>query len=170
MRVQSATLERPGQDTQGDPRLHLEPAGANCNRPDQLRLLASYRFVGSGATAEARALNLFDSQTQTSIDSVKYTDTNWLSVPPYVAPGTILNSFFGTGNGFAPGRRVVPFRGSARVPGAPLGRGRASRAGLLPGGSPAEPQGLASWRAVSSRPAAPRTARLSAALPPGSSR
>jgi len=113
LRVQSGTpWNARGQDTQGGSALYyLEPAGTNRNPTwTNFDLLASYRFKLSqraGLTVEARALDLFDSQTQTSTDSVKYTDTNRLSVPPYIAPGTILNSFYGTGNGFAPGRRVV---------------------------------------------------------------
>lgn len=113
LRVQSGTpWNARGQDSQGGSALYyLEPAGSHRNPTwTNFDFLASYRFKLSqraGLTVEARALNLFDSQTQTSTDSVKYTDYKSLSAPPYIAEGTILNSFYGTANGFAAGRRVV---------------------------------------------------------------
>jgi TonB dependent receptor-like, beta-barrel/Carboxypeptidase regulatory-like domain len=113
LRVQSGTpWNARGQDSQGGSALYyLEQAGSHRNPTwTNFDLLASYRFrLGAKASlvVEARALNLFDSQTQLSTDSVKYTDFKSLSVEPFIAPGTILNSFFGTANGFAAGRRVV---------------------------------------------------------------
>ncbi len=113
LRVQSGTpWNARGQDSQGGSALYyLEPAGSHRNPTwTNFDLLASYRFkLASKAslTLEARALNLFDSQKQLSTDSVKYTDFRSLPVAPFIAPGTIANSFFGTANGYAPGRRVV---------------------------------------------------------------
>jgi hypothetical protein len=113
LRVQSGTpWNARGQDTQGGSALYyLEPAGTNRNPTwTNFDLLASYRFkLGSRSSLvlEGRALNLFDSQTRLSTDSVKYTDTVTTSTPPGIAPGTILNSTFGQANGFAPGRRIV---------------------------------------------------------------
>jgi len=113
LRVQSGTpWNARGQDTQGGSALYyLEPAGSQRNPTwTNFDFLASYRFKlsqRSGLTVEARALNLFDSQTQTSTDSVKYTDTKTLPVPPYIAPGTIPNAFYGTANGYAGGRRII---------------------------------------------------------------
>jgi hypothetical protein len=113
LRVQSGTpWNARGQDSQGGAALYyLEPAGSHRNPTwTNFDLLASYRFkLGAKASLvlEARALNLLDSQEQISTDSVKYTDFKSLSVEPFIAPGTILNSFYGTANGFAAGRRVV---------------------------------------------------------------
>jgi hypothetical protein len=113
LRVQSGTpWQARGQDSQGGSALfYLEPAGSNRNPTwTNFDLLASYRFKlsdRSGLVVEARAFNLFDSQTQLSTDSVKYTDFKSLPVAPFITEGTILNSFFGTPNGYAAGRRVV---------------------------------------------------------------
>ncbi len=113
LRVQSGTpWNARGQDTQGGAALYyLEPAGSHRNSSwTNLDLLASYRFKLSqraGLTIEGRALNLFDSQTQLSTDSVQFTDTVRLSAPPYLAPGTIPNPNFGLANSFAPPLRMV---------------------------------------------------------------
>ncbi len=113
LRIQSGTpWNARGQDSQGSLALYyLEPAGSHRNPTwTNFDLLASYRFKLSGRAAlvvEARAFNLFNSQTQLSTDSVKYTDTVTLDDPPYIAPGTVPNAFYGTGNSYAAGRRVV---------------------------------------------------------------
>lgn len=113
LRVQSGTpWNARGQDTQGGAALYyLEPAGANRNPTwTNFDFLAAYRWGINDRTSltfEARALNLFNTQTQLSTDSVKYTDTVVLSTPPGIAPGTILNPAFGTGNEFAPPRRLL---------------------------------------------------------------
>ena len=113
LRIQSGTpWNARGQDSQGGSALYyLEPAGSHRNPTwTNLDLLASYRFKLSGRAAlvvEARAFNLFNSQTQLSTDSVKYTDTVTLDDPPYIAPGTVPNAFYGTANSFAAGRRIV---------------------------------------------------------------
>jgi len=113
LRVQSgAPWNARGQDTQGGSALYyLEQAGSHRNPTwTNFDLLASYRFrLGdrSSLTIEGRVFDLFDSQTRISTDSVKYTNTVRLSQPPYIAPGTISNAFFETGNSFAPPRRLV---------------------------------------------------------------
>ena len=113
LRVQSGTpWQARGQDSQGGSALfYLEPAGSHRNPTwTNFDFLASYRFKLSpraGLVIEARAFNLFDSQTQLSTDSVKYTDFKSLPVAPFITEGTILNSFFGTANGYAAGRRIV---------------------------------------------------------------
>jgi hypothetical protein len=113
LRVQSGTpWNARGQDSQGAAALfYLEPAGSHRNPTwTNLDLLAAYRFnIGRGAstTLEARLLNVFDSQTQLSTDSVQYLDSRTVAAPPYILPGTQLNRFFGTGNAFAPPRRLL---------------------------------------------------------------
>ena len=113
LRVQSGTpWNARGQDTQGSAALYyLEPAGSNRNPTwANFDLLAAYRFnLGARVRLklEGRVLNLFDSQTRTSTDSVEFLDTNQIGTPPGIAPGTRPNAFFGTGNGFAPPRRLV---------------------------------------------------------------
>ena len=113
LRIQSGIpWQARGQDSQGGSALfYLEPAGSNRNPTwTNFDFLASYRFKLSNRAAlvfEARAFNLFDSQTQLSTDSVKYTDFKSLPVEPFITEGTILNSFFGTANSYAAGRRIV---------------------------------------------------------------
>lgn len=113
LRVQSGTpWNARGQDSQGGSALYyLEPAGSHRNPTwTNFDFLASYRFKLSeraSLVVEARALNLFNSQTRISTDSVKYTDYNEIDTEPFVVPGTVLNPFYGTGNGYAAGRRVI---------------------------------------------------------------
>jgi hypothetical protein len=113
LRVQSGTpWNARGQDSQGGAALYyLEPAGSHRNPTwTNFDLLASYRLNFAERVRlvfEGRVFNLFDNQEQTSTDSVKYTDYASLSTAPYIAPGTIPNSFYGTGNAYAPGRRFV---------------------------------------------------------------
>ena len=113
LRVQSGSpWNARGQDTQGSSaRYYLEPAGSHRNPAwTNIDFLASYRFkLGSRSalTVEGRAFNLLDSQTRISTDSVRFTDTVRLPAPPYIAPGTIVNPFFGTSNGYAAPRRFV---------------------------------------------------------------
>ncbi len=113
LRVQSGTpWNARGQDSQGGAALYyLEQAGSHRNPTwTNFDFLASYRFrltERANLTLEARFLNLFDTQTRTSTDSVQFTNFVGLSTPPFIAPGTIVNPFYGTGNGFAVPRRVV---------------------------------------------------------------
>jgi hypothetical protein len=74
-----------------------------------LDLMAQYRLPFGGrhsVSFEARVLNVFNNQTQLSTDSQRYLDLRTLPAPPcfdrYLQP----NPFFGTGNGFAPPRRL----------------------------------------------------------------
>jgi hypothetical protein len=113
LRVQSGTpWNARGQDTQGGAALYyLEAAGAHRNPTwTNLDLLASYRFELSSRvrlTLQGRVLNVFNTQTRTSTDSVQFLDSVTISTPPGIAPGTRPNAFFGTGNGFAPPLRFV---------------------------------------------------------------
>jgi hypothetical protein len=112
-RVQSgAPWNARGQDTQGGAALfYLEPAGSHRNPTwANFDLLAAYRRKLTGRadlTVEGRVLNVFNNQTRLSTDAVQFLDTNRIASPPYVIPGTQVNQFFGTGNGFAPPRRLL---------------------------------------------------------------
>jgi outer membrane receptor protein involved in Fe transport len=89
---------------------YLEPAGSHRNPTwTNLDLMASYRLPLNGRAAislEARLLNVFDAQTRLSTDSQQYLDLRTIPAPPYFAPYQDLNPFFGTGNAFAPPRRL----------------------------------------------------------------
>jgi hypothetical protein len=71
--------------------------------------MATYRLL-SGArgsiTLEARLLNVFDNQTRLSTDAQQYLDLRTITTPPFIAPYQQPNPFFGTGNAFAPPRRL----------------------------------------------------------------
>ena len=69
----------------------------------------AYRVpIGGGASLslEARLLNVFNNQTQLSTDSQQYLDLTQIPTPPYFGPYVQPNPFFGTGNAFAPPRRL----------------------------------------------------------------
>jgi len=98
----------------------IEPAGAHRNPTwANLDLLASYRIpVGPkrGLTVEGRFLNVFNTQTQLSVDMLKYQDVNTYDTPTCggTAPqcwfdynGIPVNSFFGKANSYAPPFRFV---------------------------------------------------------------
>jgi hypothetical protein len=89
---------------------YLEPAGSHRNPTwANLDLLGNYRLPLSGRASvslEARLLNVVNNQTQLSTDFQKFTDLVTIPVPPYFGPYTKTNNFFGTGNGFAPPRRL----------------------------------------------------------------
>jgi hypothetical protein len=111
LRVQSGTpWAARGRDWPGNTLNYLEPAGSHRNPVwGNLDLMAAYRLpVGSGASLslEARLLNVFNNQTQLSTDSVQYLDLPTITTPPYFGPYVEPNPFFGTGNAFAPPRRL----------------------------------------------------------------
>jgi len=56
---------------------------------------------------EARLLNVFDNQTRLQTDPQKYLDLRMIPTSPYFAPYEQPNPFFGTGNAFAPPRRLL---------------------------------------------------------------
>ena len=60
----------------------------------------------SDFSLEARLLNVFDNQTRLTTDAQQYLDLQTVATPPYFAPYTVANPFFGTGSGFAPPRRL----------------------------------------------------------------
>ena len=111
LRVQSGTpWAARGRDWGGSVLNYLEPAGSHRNPTwSNLDLMASYRVPLAGRAAvslEARVLNVFNAQTQLSTDSQQYLDFRSIPTPPYFAPYQDPNPFFGTGNAFAPPRRL----------------------------------------------------------------
>jgi hypothetical protein len=110
-RVQSgAPWAARGRDVPGGTLNYLEPAGSRRNPAwTNLDVMASYRLL-SGArgsiTLEARLLNVFDDQTRLSTDAQQYLDLRTIPTPPFIAPYQQPNPFFGSGNGFAPPRRL----------------------------------------------------------------
>jgi hypothetical protein len=110
-RVQSGTpWAARARDWEGAVMNYLEPAGSHRNPTwANLDLMGAYRIPLSGGarlSLQARLLNAFDNQTQLSTDSQQYLDLRTISTPPYFAPYQQLNPFFGTGNSFAPPRRL----------------------------------------------------------------
>lgn len=110
-RVQSgAPWAARGRDAAGAVLNYLEPAGSHRNPAwSNLDLMSSYRLPLSARadlTFEARLLNVFNNQTRLSTDAQKYLDLTTTSTPPYIAPYAQPNPFFGTGNSFAPPRRL----------------------------------------------------------------
>ena len=89
---------------------YLEPAGSHRNPTwANLDLMAAYHVPLSSRarlSLEARLLNAFNNQTQLSTDSQQFLDLRTLPAPPYFAPYLQPNPFFGTGNAFAPPRRL----------------------------------------------------------------
>ncbi len=71
--------------------------------------MAAYRLpleTSVNVSLEARLLNVLNNQTRLSTDAQQYLDLQTLPNPPYFAPYQQPNPFFGTGNGFAPPRRL----------------------------------------------------------------
>jgi hypothetical protein len=111
LRIQSGTpWAARGRDWAGSVLNYLEPAGSHRNPTwSNLDLMASYRVPLTGRAAvslEARVLNVFNAQTQLSTDSQQYLDFRSVLTPPFFAPYQDPNPFFGTGNAFAPPRRL----------------------------------------------------------------
>jgi hypothetical protein len=111
LRVQSGTpWAARGRDWEGAVLNYLEPAGARRNPAwANLDLMASYRVPVRGRASlsiEARLLNVFNNQTRLSTDAQQYLDLRTVAASPYFAPYLQPNSFFGTGNAFAPPRRL----------------------------------------------------------------
>ena len=111
LRVQSGTpWAARGRDWEGAVLNYLEPAGSHRNPVwTNLDLMAAYRLpFGESAkvSIEARLLNVFDNQTQLSTDAQQYLDLRTIPAPPYFAPYQQPNPFFGSGNAFAPPRRL----------------------------------------------------------------
>jgi hypothetical protein len=111
LRIQSGTpWAARARDWAGAVLNYLEPAGSHRNPTwTNLDLRGAYRLPLSGratASLEARLLNVLDHQTRLLTDSQQYLDSRTLPAPPYFAPYLQANPFFGTGNGFAPPRRL----------------------------------------------------------------
>jgi hypothetical protein len=89
---------------------YLEPAGSHRNPTwTNLDLMANYRLPFGGRTnvsLEARLLNVLNNQTRLTTDSQQFTDLVMILMPPYFGPYQLSNRYFGTGNGFAPPRRL----------------------------------------------------------------
>ncbi len=115
LRVQSGTpWEARGRDWYNGYRRYLEPAGTNRNDTwTNVDLLTSYRLpVGKrfNVTAEARLLNVFDTQTALSHDNRKYLDgriRNFTSEPYLVQGTTLPNPDYGKPTSYAPARRLL---------------------------------------------------------------
>ena len=112
LRVQSGTpWNARARDWEGAVLNYLEPAGAHRNPTwTNLDLLASYRLRLSGrvdVSFEGRLLNVFGNQTRLSTDPQQYLDLNTIDDPPYFAPYTEPNPFYGAANQYAPPRRLV---------------------------------------------------------------
>jgi hypothetical protein len=111
LRIQSGTpWAARARDWAGGVLNYLEPAGSHRNPAwTNLDLMIAYRLPAKGRVAvslEGRVLNVFDNQTQLSTDSQQYLDLRTIPNPPYFAPYQQPNPFFGTGNQFAPPRRL----------------------------------------------------------------
>lgn len=113
LRVQSgAPWNRRGQDSQGASALfYLEPAGSHRNPAwTNFDLLGAYRVKLADTTRltlAATVLNVFNTQTRLSTDSIAFLNAQTIPTEPFIAEGTIVNSLFGTANGFAPPRRLL---------------------------------------------------------------
>lgn len=111
LRVQSGTpWGARARDWEGAVLNYLEPAGSHRNPTwANLDLMAAYRLPFDGRTRlslETRLLNVFNNQTRLQTDAQKYLDLRTILTPPYFAAYQQLNPFFGTGNAFAPPRRL----------------------------------------------------------------
>ncbi len=111
LRVQSGSpWAARGRDWAGVALNYLEPAGSHRNPTwANLDLMAAYRLPLQGrarVSLEARLLDVFNNQTRLQTDAQKYLDLRQIPTPPYFAPYEQLNPFFGTGNAFAPPRRL----------------------------------------------------------------
>jgi hypothetical protein len=100
-----------GRDWEGAVLNNLEPAGSHRNPVwTNFDLLAAYNIPLHGnvkVTVEGRLLNVFGNQTTLSTEGQQYLDLNTIPNPPYFAPYTQPNPFFGTPNQYAPPRRLV---------------------------------------------------------------
>jgi hypothetical protein len=110
-RVQSGTpWAARARDWEGAVLNYLEPAGSHRNPTwSNLDLMASYHLPlapRADVSLEARVLNVFNNQTRLSTDSQQYLDLRTTPTAPYFAPYLQANPFFGTGNSFAPPRRL----------------------------------------------------------------
>ena len=88
---------------------YLEPAGSHRNPTwTNLDVMATYRvpLQGLHLSLEARMMNVFDNQTRLSTDAQQFLDLRTIPTPPYFAPYLQPNPLFGTGNAFAPPRRL----------------------------------------------------------------
>jgi hypothetical protein len=111
LRVQSGTpWAARGRDWAGAVLNYLEPAGSHRNPVwTNLDLMASYQLpLGNRArvSLEARLLNVLDTQTRLGTDAQQFLDLRTMPAPPYFAPYLQPNPFFGSGNAFAPPRRL----------------------------------------------------------------
>jgi hypothetical protein len=111
LRVQSGTpWAARARDLPGAVMNYLEPAGTHRNPTwANLDLMGAYRLPAMGRASisiEARLLNVGGNQTQLSTDSQKFLDARRISTPPYIAAYQQPNPLFGTGNRFAPPRRL----------------------------------------------------------------
>ncbi len=110
LRVQSGTpWAARGRDWAGAVLNYLEPAGTHRNPTwTNLDLMASYRVPLDRIrlSLEARVMNVFDSQTRLATDAQQFLDLRTTPQPPYFAPYQQPNPLFGTGNAFAPPRRL----------------------------------------------------------------
>ena len=99
-----------GRDWEGAVMNYLEPAGSHRNPAwANLDVMGSYRLPlnnGASVSFEARVHNVFNNQTRLTTDAQQYLDLRTLPTPPYFAPYLQPNPFFGTGNAFAPPRRL----------------------------------------------------------------
>ena len=111
LRVQSGTpWAARARDWAGAVLNYLEPAGSHRNPAwTNLDLMGSYRIPVERLrlTLEARLMNVFDNQTRLSTDAQQFLDLRTIPVPPYFAPYQQPNPLFGTGNAFAPPRRLA---------------------------------------------------------------
>jgi hypothetical protein len=110
LRVQSgAPWAARGRDWAGAVLNYLEPAGTHRNPTwANLDLMATYRVPLQIArlSLEARVMNVVGNQTRLSTDSQQFLDFRSTPQPPYFAPYLQPNPLFGTGNAFAPPRRL----------------------------------------------------------------
>jgi hypothetical protein len=111
LRVQSgAPWTARARDWEGAVMNYLEPAGSHRNPTwANLDLMGAYHVPLSErarVSLEVRVLNVLNNQTRLSTDSQQYLDLRTLPAAPYFAPYLQPNPFFGTGNGFAPPRRL----------------------------------------------------------------
>ena len=115
LRVQSGSpWNARGADTQSSSALNnLEPPGSHRNPTwTNFDLLANYRVRLNdrlSLTLEGRLLNVFNAQTRLSTDAREFLVVNRIATPPYIGPysPSSLNPLFGTGDGFAPPRRLI---------------------------------------------------------------
>ena len=110
LRVQSGTpWAARARDWAGAVLNYLEPAGSHRNPTwTNLDLMATYRVPLPRArlALEVRVMNVFDNQTRLSTESQRFLDLRTTPAPPYFEPYLQPNPLFGTGNAFAPPRRL----------------------------------------------------------------